>query len=419
MEGLDLDVLFKRFGIALAIGLLIGLEREREKAITFAGIRTFPLIAILGCAAAMINELFVPLTFIVTMAILAAISLKSYQLTHTATSPGITTQVASLLAFLFGGLIWWELTAFVAAAAVVTVLLLAAKEPLERLSHHIGHEDIMAALQFGVITLIVLPLLPNRTFGPLDVLNPHTIWMMVILIAGVNLISYALVKILGSSQGIAVAGVLGGLGSSTALTIGFSRRSSKEKHLVPILGLAIVIASTIMFARILVIASSVNVALGRSLIWPMAVTMAVGLISCLILWMIERRRVTASEEMGQVTAANPFELWSAIQFGILFGIIILIAKAADHWIGSAGIYLSSFLAGLADVDAITLSLSNLVGNGSLNTEVGTQGILVAAMANTAMKAGIAIVLGSSSLWRYVLPAFLAMALAGLACVFLM
>ncbi|MBN1313890.1 MAG: MgtC/SapB family protein, partial [Anaerolineales bacterium] len=214
----DLAILFQRFGIALGIGLMIGVEREREKD-TFGGIRTFPLIALLGCISAMIHDHFAAWSFAATFIILSAFVLVSYLLTGSAGAPGITTEVASLLVFLYGGLVWWRMTELAAALAVVTVLLLATKRPLEQLSLRIQSEDIIAALQFGVITLIVLPILPDRTFGPLDVLNPQQIWKMVVLIAGINLVGYVLIKILGARQGIGLAGLLGGLASSTATAL--------------------------------------------------------------------------------------------------------------------------------------------------------------------------------------------------------
>ncbi len=266
----ELAILFQRFGIALGLGLMIGVEREREKE-AFAGIRTFPLIALMGCAAAMLNQVFFPWTFPVTFLILAGFVLVSYILTASAGAPGITTEIASLLVFLYGALAWWQMTELAAALAVVTVLLLATKRPLEQLSQRIGPEDIAAALQFGVITLVILPILPDQTYGPLGVLNPRTIWKMVVLIAAINLVGYGLIKILGSQQGIGLAGLLGGLASSTATALGFSRHSREDPRLSPQLGLGIVLASTIMFIRVVVVVFATNGAVGRMLLPPLPV----------------------------------------------------------------------------------------------------------------------------------------------------
>jgi len=409
----ELAVLFKRFGIALLLGLLIGAEREREKGGIFAGIRTFPLISLLGCAAAMIQDLFAPLTFLAAFVIIAAFVLKSYQITGSLESPGITSEVSALLAFLFGAMAWWDLTVFAAAAAVLTTLLLSAKRPLEDLARHLAHEDIMATLQFGVITLIVLPILPNHPIGPLQVLNLHTVWIMVILIAGVNLIGYTLIKLLGSRHGIAAAGILGGIASSTALTIAFSRRSRQEPHLASAFGLSILIASTLMYARVLIICSSVNRDIGLRLIPALGAAMGVGILAGLVITWLLRKDDRDLGETAFIPSSNPLEIWAAIKFGVLFGVILLIAKAAQVFIGDAGIYLSSLVAGLANVDAITLSMANLAHNEEISLGLAGRGIVLAATANTAMKGGIAILLGSPPLRRHLLPAFGALIVTGL------
>lgn len=414
----DLSELITRFGIALAIGLLIGIEREREKPGVYAGIRTIPLIAILGCATALISDLFVPFMFPVGFAVVAAFVLRSYAITGTLTSPGITTEIASLLSFILGGLVWWEMGVFAAAATVVIVLLLSAKEPLHRLSEQVGHKDIIAALQFGVLTLVILPILPNRTFGPLEVLNPHTIWMMVILIAGVNLVGYVLAKVFGSNHGIALTGAIGGFASSTALTISFARRSRTEAYLGRSFALAILIASTIMFARILVIVASISASLGSALLAPMAIIMAVAVSICLGLWLSLRREADHQPPTGQIDISNPLAIRSALQFGLLFGAILFISRAVQKYFGDSGILLSSIFAGLADVDAITLSLSNLAVSGKINTQVAARGIILAGLSNTAMKTLLVAFIGVPALRRKAVPAFGIIIITGLLAILL-
>jgi uncharacterized membrane protein (DUF4010 family) len=295
---------------------------------------------------------------------------------------------------------------------------LSAKRPLEDLAGRLGHEDIMATLQFGVITLIILPILPNETMGPLNVLNPHTLWVMVILIAGVNLFGYTLIKILGARHGIAAAGILGGFASSTALTLAFSRRSQREPQLSAAFSLAIVIASTLMYARILLICTSVHRETGLHLIAPLGIAMLVGvLVGLAMIWLL-RNQDHGTGDTALVPTSNPLEIWTAIKFGILFGLILLISRAAQLFIGNAGIYLSSLVAGFADVDAISLSLTNLARNGEIPVKLAGRGIILAATANTAMKGGIAILLGSSDLRRYLVPAFGSLIITGLLCAFL-
>jgi uncharacterized membrane protein (DUF4010 family) len=407
----ELIVLFQNFGIALGLGMLIGLERERELPVAFAGVRTFPMIAMLGCGAALVNDHFAPWAFGIGLAALTLFVLASYLVTSAAGHPGITTEVAALLAYLFGGLVWWGMVELAAALTVATALLLAAKQPLERISRRIGSDDVRAALQFGVITLIVLPILPDQTYGPFDVLNPRRIWEMVVLIAGINLVGYALVKILGSRQGIGLAGLLGGLASSTATTLGFSRHSREDPGLAPELGLGIVLASTVMFVRVLVEAFTVNSEVGYALLAPITAAGAVGLASVTLLW-FRRRQINEVQETEQVEARNPFELWSAITFGLLFGVVLFLSKAAQVTFGAAGVYISSAAAGLADVDAITLSLANLAG-GDISVELAVEGITLAALANTGAKAALSAIVGTPAMRRVTLPIFAAMIVTGI------
>jgi len=413
----ELGILFQRFGIALGLGLMIGVEREREARDAFAGIRTFPLIALMGCAAGLLNDHFYFGSFPITFAVVTAFVLASYIFTGSAGEPGITTEIASLLAFLYGALSWWQMPELAAALAVLTVLLLASKQWLENLSLRIGRQDITAALQFGVITLIVLPILPDQTFGPLDVLNPREIWQMVVLIAGINLVGYALIKILGSQQGIWLAGLLGGLASSTAATLSFARHSKEEPHLAADLSLAIVLASTVMFARVLVAVFAIHPAVARELLAPVAGAGGVGILGCAILWFSRRMRSKQKGDKEQLETKNPFELRSAIQFGLLFGLVLFVAKAAQQYLGAPGVYLSSVIAGGADVDAIVFSLSNLA-RGSLPVRVAAQAITLATMANTVVKVLIAVVTGTPAMRRYLLPIFGAMTATGLAVAFL-
>jgi uncharacterized membrane protein (DUF4010 family) len=412
-----LPELFIRFGIALALGLFIGFEREKEKHESFAGIRTFPLIALLGCTAALIDDQYVPWAFAVCFVTLSAMIIAAYFSGRQDRSTGITTAVAAYLCFLFGALVWWQLTALAAALAVVTALLLATKKPLEGLSQKVEGREIAAALQFGVITLIILPILPNETFGPLDVINPYTIWLMVVLIAGVNLLGYILIKILGARQGIGLAGLLGGMASSTALTLGFSRRSRTEASLSSEFALAIVLASVVMFVRILIEVFAVHPAVGRLLLLPLCCAGGAGLLCCAVLYRTRRTSDSSGVSAQHVAARNPFELWPAVWFGLLFGAILFIARAGQVYFGTAGIYVSSIVTGFADVDPIALSLSNLA-RGDLDTTIAARGITLAALANTFVKMLITLI-GGTALFRYCFPIFTVMIATGLVVSFVL
>ncbi len=407
----ELYILFQRFGIALALGLILGIEREKEKSTAFAGIRTFPLIALLGCAAAMINDVFSPFVFAVSFLMLSALVITAH-IFQSSEKSGTTTEVATFLCFIFGGFVWWGMTSLAAALTVITVLLLASKEPLEGMSKKLGQKDIAAGIQFGVITLIVLPILPNQTFGPLDVINPYVIWLMVVLIAGINFIGYGLIKTLGAQQGIGLAGILGGFASSTALTLSFTRRSRTDSGFAPEFALAIVAASAIMFLRVLVEAFVVNPSVGRVLVVPVGCTFSAGLAGCLFVWVSRRKKAMSSDIKENIKTTNPFELWPAILFGILFGLILFAAKAAETFWGDTGIYISSIAAGMADVDPITLSLSTLAKDNTITDGTAVRGIMLAAVANTTVKMFLTLT-GASYLFRYTLPLFGAMIATGL------
>ncbi len=410
----EITVLFQRFGIALVLGLIIGIEREKEKSEAFAGIRTFPLISLMGCTCAMISQLFIPWIFVAAFVILAVLIITAHILAYPSRT-GITTEIAALLAFLFGGLVWWQMTPLAAALSFVTVLLLATKEPLEKISRKIGQQDIAAALQFGLITLIILPVLPDRTFGPLDVLNPYNVWLMVVLIAGINFIGYILIKVLGARQGIVLAGILGGIGSSTAVTLSFTSKSKKETGLAPLFALGVVLASAIMFIRVLAEAFTVNQSVGKILLIPISFAAISGLLCCVIVWFIKLKNIEKPSEKEDIKTSNPFDLWPAILFGLLFAVILFVSKGAQVLFGTSGIYLSSVITGLTDVDPITLSLSNLAGE-TITDTVAARGITLAALSNTFVKMLITFT-GAPGLIKYSFPIFSVMILTGLVVCF--
>jgi len=254
--------------------------------------------------------------------------------------------------------------------------------------------------------------LPDQTFGPLDVINPYTIWLMVVLVAGINFVGYILIKTLGARQGIGLAGLLGGFASSTALTLGFSRRSRTEPALTPEFSFAIVVASAVMFARVLVEVFAVHPAVGRLLLLPLCCSGASGLLCCVVLWFVRRSCGPADASSAQqVSVRNPFELWPAVWFGLLFGGILFIARAGQVYFGNAGVYVSSVAAGFADVDPIALSLSNLA-HADLNEIIAARGITLAALANTCVKMLITLI-GGMALFRYCFPIFGVMIATGL------
>ncbi len=411
MDEYSLLELFKIFGMALAVGLLIGVEREREKAGSFAGIRTFPLITLAGCMAAMLEDISLNWIFAAGFLSMAALAFKAY---HSDGQKGITTQVSSLLAYLLGGLVWWGHAPIASAIAVIVVLLLSSKEPMERLAKQIGHHDIIAIAQFGIITLIILPLVPDKTYGPLNILNPNKIWLMVVLISAINLIGYAVSKIIGPGRGIELVGAVGGLVSSTAVALGLSRKSKFFVKKPEPFAIGILLASCIMFPRVLLVSFTINRSVAVLLAYPILAATSAGVLGCAILWRLQSQKETEPKaNSSEVGSKNPLELTSAIKFGLLFGVILFIAKAASVYTGEAGIYLSSIVAGLTDVDAITLSLSDLAST-TLQPVTAARGIILATAANTVVKASIVFVLAAPAVRKRALPVFLLIGAAAIA-----
>jgi uncharacterized membrane protein (DUF4010 family) len=269
-------------------------------------------------------------------------------------------------------------------------------------------------LKFGIVSVIILPLLPNHPYGPWGVLNPRVIWWMVVLISAISMVGYVLMKFLGLRRGMALTGLLGGLASSTATTLGLSQKAREAKReAAAYFALGIVLASTIMFFRVLFLTWVVDEGLGAALLVPIAIPAATGLLAGAYLWRKKSETAAAGLEVK-----NPMELGSAIKFGLLFAVVLVAARAAHHYFGATGLFVAAGLAGLTDVDAITISTARLARDGVLASSTANAAILLASAANTVVKGGLAVSLGGKALRSAILPIFLTMVLLTLAaCVF--
>jgi uncharacterized membrane protein (DUF4010 family) len=404
-----------RFAAALGLGVLIGLERERSQPETrFAGVRTFGLISLAGAMAAFLDgALGRPSLGLVLFAAVAALVVVSAVLTaRQGGDIGITTEISALIAFVFGSLCVYGNVTLAAALAVASGGILALKEWLHGLARRIETADVEAALKFAIVTVIILPLVPNETYGPepLDVINPYKIWWMVVLISGLNFASYILVKVVGAEHGIGVTGLLGGLVSSTAVSLGFAQRSRPHPEQAPALAVGILLAWTVMFFRVVVLVAVVAPALARHLAIGIG---ALGFLS-LALVLVLRRRTTVKDRASVSAGSNPFELGQAIRFGVLFGVVTFAAKAAEVYFGEGGLYLAGALAGLTDVDAIALSMAQLAAGGAEHVSAAARTILIAVLSNTAVKGGMASAMGAPSLRKVMLPVTALLLVAGAA-----
>lgn len=415
--------LLLRFAVALGLGVLLGLERERTKdpETGFAGIRTFALISLTGAVSAWAGDTLgiawiLPLTF----GALAALVLASYVVSATKGSVGITTEVTALLTFMLGVVCERGEFRVASAVAVAVMLVLVLKNWLHAITRRLSMQDVSATVQFAIVTLIVLPLVPNQSFGPppFDALNPYRIWLMVVLISGLDFASWILVKSIGREHGIGLTGLLGGLVSSTATTLTFTKRSRQEPEQSASFAVAILLASLVMLGRVAVVLAVVSMTLLR-VTWPAIVAMMVA--SLVVLVWVWRRSRAAEGEKGSAelkAEANPFELSKAVRFALLFAVVSLAARAAEVWLGDSGLYLAGALGGLTDVDAITLSMSELTSRDTERTVAAGRAVVLALVANTLVKGGISAAAGSREIAKIILPAVLIVSAVGLAVAFL-
>jgi uncharacterized membrane protein (DUF4010 family) len=355
----ELDIL-KKIALTLALGLLVGTEREfsqqREGEPLFAGSRTFALLALLGTISGYLAAKTSALILPGVLLIVGGLVVISYFLSvRTGGHLGTTTEIAALLTFCVGVIVAAGELLMASVATIAIVTLLALKPSFKALTGKISREDIYATLKFAIITIVVLPFLPNRTFGPLQVFNPTETWLMVILVSGISFAGYVSVKLIGTQRSVPVIGLLGGLVSSTAVTVSLAQRSKQNAELSRFLALGAMVASTTMFPRLLIEIAAINSALLPHLVVPLLGMTITGLVAVVWLWRLERRR----EQTAEVQFANPFSIAPALKFALLFVLILFVSKAALDFIGARALYLTAVFAGLTDVDAITLTIARL------------------------------------------------------------
>lgn len=410
--------LFLRYGITLAIGILVGMQREfssgRENGESPAGVRTFALIALLGCGSGHVSKLHgsvVPLAagLVVLGALLTSMVLVQVKVKRA--NGGLTTAMAAAVTFLAGALAMEGELRLAGALGVVTTLLLSLKLELHTLARKLTQEDVFATLKFTVLGVVILPLLPDRTYleAPFDLINPFKIGLFVVMMLAVEFVGYVLAKLMGARRGIALMGLLGGLVSSTAVTLGFTQRSRREPAHSGSLSLAILASWCMMLGRTLVVVWALNPAVLIGTWAPLAASLAAGTGYCLFLFFRPRQDVGTDEAQF----SNPFSLGPAFRFGLLFVGILVASRWAQTAFGNAGLYFSSFLGGLLDVDAISFSMTRMAAEGGVIAAAASQAVLLAALANTLLKGGMSLFLGSPELRRATVPGLALMVGAGL------
>lgn len=389
---------FEQLGIALALGLLVGLQRQHRQSL-IAGLRTFPLITVLGTLAALFDQQLAsggwmtPAGFL-GLTVVVAVSMI-FEMRRENTDPGLTTEAAILVMYLVGAyVVFGDRIVAIAVGAGVAVLL-QFKGELHGIAARLGDEDLRAIMTFALITFVILPVLPNRTYdlvAPLDVLNPFEIWMMVVLMVGISLGGFLAYKFLGTRAGVLLGGLLGGAISSTATTITYARRSQESAEVSRIATAVIVIASTVVYGRVILEICVVAPRHWQALVPPIACMMLASALAAGIVWL--RLPRTAEEMPAQ---HNPTELRSALVFAGLYAGVLLALAAVKTYFGGRGLYAVAVLSGLTDMDAITLSTSRLVGitpeHGGIDASQGWRLIVLATIANLTFKWAMCLAIG--------------------------
>lgn len=385
--------LFQSLAISLLLGGLVGLQRQHVDS-PLGGVRTFPLVTIFGSLCAILAGPFGGWTVAAGLLATVAVIVLGSRQARPPSDHGITSEAAMLVMFAVGALCVSGPIIIAVAVGAGAAVLLQFKPQLHGLVTKLGDTDIKAIMQFVLITFIVLPVLPNETYDPFEVLNPHEIWLMVVLVVGIGLAGYISYKFLGHRAGVILSGLLGGVISSTATTASYSRRTVGQPTMVPTAATVICLATGVSFVRILLEVTVVS----RTLLPAVApVLMGLSVVSLLVALLYGCRGSKPSETMP--AQENPSELKSAVLFGGLYGVVLISVAASKVYLPQAGLYAIATMSGLADLDAITLSTARLVESGRLSTDVAWRTILIAALSNLVFKSGLVLALGNRKLFR--------------------
>lgn len=408
-------LVIQHFLIALALGALIGLEREyahyRGRGQSYAGIRTYPLIALFGALSAYLSELISPLIIIVGMILVGGIILIAYFTINERMHKyvGATSEVAGFITFFIGILVYYNQILLATVLTIVMTLILYARSILHNFARKMKKKELADTLKFVVIAFVILPFLPNEWYGPYEIFNPYMTWLMVVFISAISFVGYIALKWFGE-KGITLAGFLGGIASSTATTLSFAERSRKEEKIFRALALGIILANMAMFGRILFMISAVNLALFWKLFPSVLILLVISAAFSYYLWK------KAKKVKSNIKLSSPFTLWPALKFGLLFAVIVALTKMANVFFSTKGIYLVSFFSGFVDIDPIALSLAQL-SKATISAEIAHDGILIGMLTNILAKGGLAYWLGGKKFGKIVLSFFIVLALFGIGVIY--
>ncbi|WP_303785513.1 MgtC/SapB family protein [Azovibrio restrictus] len=374
------------FGIAVGLGLLMGLERERNPSAR-AGLRTFGLVGMLGTVAALLAEKTGTSWLLAAGLLMVGLMMVAAYLIHPdEKDPGTTSVVALLLCYCYGAMIWYGYQTLAVMLGISTTVLLYFKAELRKVSEKLTRKDIISILQFAVLSLVILPILPDTNMGPYDALSPRQVWWMVVLISGFSLAGYAALRFMGQQLGAPLLGIFGGLASSTATTLVFARHAVTSDSLVKLSLVVVLTANLVVLFRLGAYAAVLQPGLLQELLPILLGGLLFGSTYVLFAW----RGLSSKEEIPLMEFSNPAEIRTAMTFGCIYAVVLVITAALSDYAGSSGLYIASLVSGLTDVDAIALSSMRLYGLEKLSSAETVNSITIAMLANLVFKLGIVI-----------------------------
>ncbi|HEX6177343.1 MAG TPA: MgtC/SapB family protein [Thermoanaerobaculia bacterium] len=382
--------------VALGLGLLVGLQRERYS--ESAGLRTFALVTLAGTIAGQL----LPITggALVAVGLFAVAALAAAGHFRDDQKSGLTTEAAMIAMYLIGVYLSARSIRIAVVLGGSVAVLLHAKARFRRIMERLGDDDVRAIMQFALLALVILPMLPDRDFGPWGVLNVFEVWLLVVLIVGINLAGYIAWKFTRDDTGALVTGLLGGVVSSTATTVSYSKRADKQDGAAPVAAVVIVIATAVVLVRVLIEVAVVAPSLFGEVALPLGTLLVIAATVAAAMWW--RTRGTAADMPDQ---KNPTMLRAALLFGAMYAVVLLAVAWTRELAGERGLFVAAAIAGMTDVDAITLSMSRVAVAGQITAAQLWRVIVVAFLSNLVFKALIVAFTGSRRLLAVVSVAF--------------
>lgn len=400
----ELATPLEAFTTSLGIGLLIGMERERRPD-SAAGLRTFALVSMLGCLFALLGEKTGgPWILAVGLLVIAgAMVASNFSAQQEEKYRGFTSEAAIIVTYGLGAAIWFGYSTLAVMLAITTTVLLYFKAELRQFSERMTPKDINSILQFAVLSLVILPILPSEDFGPYSAINPRQIWWMVVLISGLALSGYLALRIIGARHGAALLGIFGGLASSTATTLMFSRHARDHADLVRMAAIVILIANVMVMIRLGFVSSVV----APNLVLPIAIVFACGIVPGVAMALYGWKILNAAGNLPMPEVKNPTELRTAISFGLLYAVVLLASAWLQDIAGNKGLYIVALASGLTDADASVLSTLRMFNLGKIPDSQAVTAVTLALMANLIFKIGVVVSIGGGKLARHALPGLIA------------